>query len=73
VFNSLHGATDPSSLHRSNLRLKQPSIQWVQRALSLEVKRTGREGDHSSPSSAELTNGEVIAPPPIRLLCLMLN
>jgi hypothetical protein len=29
-------------------------IQWVPGALSLEVKRPGREADHSPPSSAEV-------------------
>jgi hypothetical protein len=32
----------------------QPPIQWVPRALSLEVKRQGREADHSPTSSAEV-------------------
>jgi hypothetical protein len=32
----------------------QPPIQWVPRALSLEVKRPMREADHSPPSSAEV-------------------
>jgi hypothetical protein len=32
----------------------QPPIQWVTRALSLGVKRPGREADHSPPSSAEV-------------------
>jgi hypothetical protein len=32
----------------------QPPIQWVPRALSLGVKRPGREADHSPPSSAEV-------------------
>jgi hypothetical protein len=32
----------------------QPPIQWVTRALSLEVKRPGREADYSPPSSAEV-------------------
>jgi hypothetical protein len=31
----------------------QPPIQWVSGALSLEVKRPGREANHSPPSSAE--------------------
>jgi hypothetical protein len=30
------------------------SIQWVPGALSLGVKRPGREADHSPPSSAEV-------------------
>jgi hypothetical protein len=32
----------------------QPHIQWVPGALSLEVKRTRREADHSPPSNEEL-------------------
>jgi hypothetical protein len=32
----------------------QPPIQWVPGALSLGVKRQGREADHSPPSSAEV-------------------
>jgi hypothetical protein len=32
----------------------QPPIQWVPEALSLGVKRPGREADHSPPSSAEV-------------------
>jgi hypothetical protein len=31
-------------------------IQWVQGALSLGVKRLGREADHLPPSSAEVTS-----------------
>jgi hypothetical protein len=34
----------------------QPPIQWVLDALSPEVKRPGREADHSPPSSAEVKN-----------------
>jgi hypothetical protein len=34
----------------------QPSIQWVPATLSLELKRPGREADHSPPSSAEVKN-----------------
>jgi hypothetical protein len=32
----------------------QPLVQWVQGALSLGVKRSGREADHSPPSSVEV-------------------
>jgi hypothetical protein len=32
----------------------QSRIQWVPGALSLEVKRPGREADHSPQSSAEV-------------------
>jgi hypothetical protein len=36
----------------------QPPIQWVREALSLRVKRPGREADHSPPSSAEVKECE---------------
>jgi hypothetical protein len=32
----------------------QPPIQWVEGALSLVIKRPGRETDHLPPSSAEV-------------------
>jgi hypothetical protein len=32
----------------------QISIQWMQRSLSLRLKRMGREADHLLPSSAEV-------------------
>jgi hypothetical protein len=32
----------------------QPTIQWVSRALSLGVKRPGREANHSPPSRADV-------------------
>jgi hypothetical protein len=34
----------------------QPPIQWVTRALFLEVKRPWREADHSPPFSVEVKN-----------------
>jgi hypothetical protein len=34
----------------------QPPIKWVSGALSLEVKRPGREAGHSPPSSEEVKN-----------------
>jgi hypothetical protein len=34
----------------------QPLIQWVPGALSLGVKRPGREADHSPPYGAEVKN-----------------
>jgi hypothetical protein len=34
----------------------QPPIQWVPGALSLGVKRPGREADYSSPYNAEVKN-----------------
>jgi hypothetical protein len=41
---------------RTALGPTQPPIQWVPGALSLGVKRSGREADHSHPSSAEVKN-----------------
>jgi hypothetical protein len=32
----------------------QPHIQWVSGALTLGIKRPGREADHSPPSSSEI-------------------
>jgi hypothetical protein len=37
-------------------RPTQPPVQWVPDSLSLEVKRTGREADHSPSSRAENKN-----------------
>jgi hypothetical protein len=46
----------------------QPPIQWVSGALSLAVKRTGREADHSTPCSAEVKECvELYLYSPIRL------
>jgi hypothetical protein len=39
---------------RSALRHTQPPTQWVPGALSPEVKRQGRDADHSPPPSAEV-------------------
>jgi hypothetical protein len=39
---------------RTVLGSTQIPIQWVSGALSLVVKRPGREADHSPPSSAEV-------------------
>jgi hypothetical protein len=39
---------------RTALGPTRPPIQWVLGALSLVVKRPGREADHSLPSSAEV-------------------
>jgi hypothetical protein len=38
---------------RTGLGPTQPPIEWVPGALSLGVKRPGREADHSHPSKAE--------------------
>jgi hypothetical protein len=39
---------------RTALGPTQPPIQWGPGALSLGVKRPGREADHSTPSSTEI-------------------
>jgi len=62
LFISLNGVRIPAGLgtflfdiaSRPALWPIQPHIQWVLGALSLRVKRTGHEGDHSPPSSAEV-------------------
>jgi hypothetical protein len=50
------GAGNFSLHHRvqNGSGLTQPPVQWVPGALSLGVKRQGRETDHSLPSSAEV-------------------
>jgi hypothetical protein len=42
----------------------QPPIQWVPGALSLGVKRQGREADHSPPSNVEVNMRGAILPLP---------
>jgi hypothetical protein len=49
---------------RKALGSTQPPIQWVPGALSLVIKRPGREADHSPPSSAEVRNAWSIPPVP---------
>jgi hypothetical protein len=44
------------SLHHRVQNGSQPPIQWVRGALSLGVKRSGREADHSPPYSADIKN-----------------
>jgi hypothetical protein len=52
----------------------QPPIQWVPGALSLGVKRQGREADHSPPSSAEVKECvDLYLHSPIRLHGLVLS
>jgi hypothetical protein len=43
-----------TTVSRTALGPTQPPIQWVPGALSLGVKRPGREADHSPPSSAKV-------------------
>jgi hypothetical protein len=52
----------------------QPPIQWVPGALSLWVRRPGREADQSPPPSAEVKNGwSYTSTPPIRLHGVVLS
>jgi hypothetical protein len=41
---------------RQDLGPIQPRVQWIAGTVSLGVKRTGREADHSPPSSDEVKN-----------------
>jgi hypothetical protein len=42
------------------LRSTHPPTQWIPNALSPRVKRSGRESDHSPPSSADLKNSGAV-------------
>jgi len=49
-------------------------MQWVPGAVSLEVKRPGREADHSPPSSAQVKRAwSYTSTPPVRLRGVMLS
>jgi hypothetical protein len=49
----------------------QPPIQLVPGAISLQVKRPGREADHSPPPSAEVKNAwSYTSIPTVRLQCV---
>jgi hypothetical protein len=43
---------------------RKPSIKWVPGALSLGIKRSGREADHTFPFCGEAKNGGAISPFP---------
>jgi hypothetical protein len=61
---------------RAALEPTQSPIHWVAGALTPGVKRPGREADHSRPSSADVTNAcsyIYTPPPPICILCVVLN
>jgi hypothetical protein len=45
-----------SNMSEPALRTTQPPIQWVSWAVSLGVKQSGREADHSLPCDAEVKN-----------------
>jgi hypothetical protein len=48
-------------------------MQWVTGALSLGVKRQGREVDHSPPSSAEVKKGGAVPHSPYVIMALRLS
>jgi hypothetical protein len=57
-----------------NFHSSNPHIKWVPRAISLGVKRSGREANHSPPSTAEVKNTySCTSTPPIRLHGVVLN
>jgi hypothetical protein len=59
---------------RRNLGPSQPSLSWVPGALSLRLKRFGREDDHSHLSSAEVENAwSCTSTPPTRLYGVLLS
>jgi hypothetical protein len=58
---------------RPALESTQPTILWLLAAVSLGLKRQGREADHTLPYSAEVKNGGAIPTLPIRLHGLVLN
>jgi hypothetical protein len=41
---------------------QSPVVQWVPEALSVVVKRPGRQGDHSPPPSVEIKNSGALRP-----------
>jgi hypothetical protein len=49
-----------SAVSKPALGPSQPSVWWVPATLSLEIKRSGREADHSPPSSSEVKNNGAI-------------
>jgi hypothetical protein len=62
------------TLSRTALGPTQPPLQLVPGALSLEVKRPGREADHSTPSSAEAKNAwSYTSTPPIYIHGVVLS
>jgi hypothetical protein len=63
-----------TTVSRTALGPTQPPIQWVPGAISLEVKRPGREADRSPPSSAKVKNAwSYTSTPPIRLHGVVLS
>jgi hypothetical protein len=50
------------SVHRPALGPTQPPIKWIPRALSREVKRSGREANYAPLSSVEVNKSVAISP-----------
>jgi len=79
LIRELPALTEIRSRHKitaSRLALgpTQPSIRWVPVALSMRVKRPGRETDQSLPSTAEVKGYVELYPtPPIRLHGVVLS
>jgi hypothetical protein len=61
------------SASRPALGPDQPPKQWIPGVLSSGVKRPGCEANYSPPSIAEVKNGGVIPPLPIRLHRMVLK
>jgi len=57
-------------MFRMALRPTQPLIQLVPGALSLGIKRLGREADHSLPSSAKVKNAWIYTSTP-QYVCMV--
>jgi hypothetical protein len=56
---------------RPDLGPTQRPNEWIQAALSLGIKRPGRQADHSPPSSAEIKNAwSYTSVPPYVLMAL---
>jgi hypothetical protein len=63
-----------TTVSRPALAPTQPPIQWVPGALSLGIKWSGREADHSPPSNAEVKNAwSYTSTPPIHLNGVVLS
>jgi len=59
---------------RPALEPNQPLVQWIPVALTPKVEWSGREADHSPPSSAEVKNAQSYSStPPIRLHGVVLD
>jgi hypothetical protein len=62
------------SVSRPALGPAQPPIKWVSGALSMRVKRAGREADHSPPSCSEVKECvELYIHSPVRLHGVVLS